>query len=123
MLCMPTIHCHASKVFYVPEEKHLPWLRNNLQPGACEERVASLLGHLAIGHTRGNAVALEIPAARTLAVAVGPIVVAKVFIIDRIHRLLPLVLLQVGVAAHRPGERKLAPGGLCDHVGLVVVVW
>ena len=36
-------------VEHVPEEEHLPRLGHHLEPRAREQRVASLLGHLAVG--------------------------------------------------------------------------
>mmetsp|Transcript_39718 Transcript_39718/g.84618 ORF Transcript_39718/g.84618 Transcript_39718/m.84618 type:complete len:251 (+) Transcript_39718:251-1003(+) len=111
VLSVPVVHPHArlGAVEEVAEEEHLPKAGNHFEPTLGEERIAALLCREAVGKARCDPRSQRVAAAAALAVAVRPVLVAIVLVVDRIDRLLPVTLDHTLVPRHLACEGELAP--------------
>ena len=82
------VHRGRIAVDLVAEEEHHPPLWHNLQPRAVEGGVPALVADQTVGQARRDAPAAPVAAAMALAVAVRPVLVAVVLVVDGVDRLL-----------------------------------
>ena len=88
VLRLAVVHRGRIAVDLVAEEEHHPPLWHNLQPRAVEGGVPALVADQTVGQARRDAPAAPVAAAMALAVAVRPVLVAVVLVVDGVDRLL-----------------------------------
>mmetsp|Transcript_8410 Transcript_8410/g.27833 ORF Transcript_8410/g.27833 Transcript_8410/m.27833 type:complete len:278 (-) Transcript_8410:115-948(-) len=122
VLRLAVVHRGRIAVDLVAEEEHHPPLWHNLQPRAVEGGVPALVADQTVGQARRDAPAAPVAAAMALAVAVRPVLVAVVLVVDSVDRLLARALHQRLVPGRLSRKGKQTPRERCDGPVRVIVL-